>query len=51
LAQSLRSNTEAEIESGDLTLIKTLLGKTYGVTVIMAAIPLLDPAAKPGKAV
>jgi hypothetical protein len=49
LAQSLRDNPEAEIESGDLTLIKTLLGKMYGVAVIMAAIPLLDPAARPGK--
>jgi hypothetical protein len=41
-------NPDAWIESSDQTVIKTLLGKLYGVPVVVAAIPLLDPAAKPG---
>ena|ERR1700689_4952386 len=48
-AYELRNNPEAEIESGELTVIKTLLAKMYGPLQLMVMIPLLDPAAKPGK--
>lgn len=48
MAERLRNNPEVELTAEELTVIKRLLGKLYGVAIVMRAIPLLDPAAKPG---
>jgi|HubBroStandDraft_1064217.scaffolds.fasta_scaffold117420_3 hypothetical protein len=48
MAERLRNNSEAELTTEELPVIKRLVGRLYGVAIVMKVIPLIDPTAKPG---
>lgn len=47
LADKIKNDASAILTASDVILIKRLLGKMFGVVIIKAAYPLLDPNAVP----
>ena len=47
LAERVRKDSKASLNAAEIRLITRRLGKLYGGLILMQAIPLLDPNAKP----